>query len=255
MISKETGPFDNRSSAAGIGLRHFWFNANGKKVAYCYIRKNACSAFKQFICRTSEKGDFLSFDGSAFRFMRKFHTLASDQIGTCDEAIFVYRDPYDRLISTYINKFVQRTGNKDITGNFAKIVEKDPNTATFREFAQTYARSPFEVRDPHIRPQFEHLAPIRYSRAVPLMRVAAEMADLVGPALARRYFAKPTNATRYGSSGVKLYDTPSDVLHAAYLEQKTLPSKESLSDPELRAIVGENYAADMAMLARMLTSG
>ena len=45
---------DRRNKIISYGRAHFWFELGGKTYGYCYIRKNACSAFKKLICDTSD---------------------------------------------------------------------------------------------------------------------------------------------------------------------------------------------------------
>ncbi len=243
---------DNRSGPNKHELGHFWFNARGKRIAYCYIRKNACTAFKQIICETSSQANFSEFEGNQMTFMGEHHRLESTQeIMDCNERIFVYRDPNERLISLYINKFVSRDQNDHIFRRFEEETNLSPDKASFRDFVMVYCREPFELKDPHVRPLEHHLARVKYTWAIPMSELSAAMEVLLGRVTAKQYFSVPTNSTSYGSDADSLFDQPSCDLRQRLLKSGKLPSKRSMMDKELEQVVRQRYSCDYELVERL----
>lgn len=247
--TKKKSTYDNRSSGSTRASSHFWFRVGNRKFAYCYIRKNACSSFKRFICNISGASDITAYKQSAYSFMREFHSLATvEAIEECDEVILVYRDPYDRLVSTFVNKFVQRSGNKGIFQSYRNKTGNDPGQTSFRTFVTGYCSPPWPALDPHVRSQKHHLAPVLYTQAIAMADVHARMARLIGSQLADEHFARPVNATNYGTGPSASCDTLSEDLHRSFAATGQLPSRASLDDHELAAIVAERYRQDYLLI-------
>lgn len=77
------------------GDYHLRLPIGGKRIVYAYIRKNACSAFKAAVgMPEAHVGQLVD----AFRW-RPWQPR--------DAAIFVYRDPVERLVSLYRNKVLE----------------------------------------------------------------------------------------------------------------------------------------------------
>ncbi|WP_173508503.1 MULTISPECIES: sulfotransferase family 2 domain-containing protein [unclassified Aliiroseovarius] len=148
-------------------VEHYWFEANGKRFAYAYIRKNACTAFKTLICETSRRADFVETGLRPMRFMNKYHRIKTRrQLDQCHTRLFVYRDPYGRLVSAYLNKFVARKGHEDIFQRYQSATGQHPDDTSFRDFVTRYCIPPFSQRDKHVRPQASRLLDLPYDHAI-----------------------------------------------------------------------------------------
>lgn len=170
--------FDNRLSLQR-GDFHFSLPTGGKRFIYAYIRKNGCSAFKRAVGLPSDAHVAAMIERYEWRPFRRRH----------DGAIFVWRDPLDRLLSLYKNKILDAQHNGDIWRTYCKTMAEEPSTfERFVEFATTGA-------DPHCIPQYKHLKPLRYTHAIELSELGAAMADLVGEEAARP-FQHPVNASK-----------------------------------------------------------
>lgn len=223
---------------------HYWFDAGGKKFGYCYIRKNGCSAFKDLITKTSVVEPFESFPGTPLNFMNAYHKIEDYRIfDNCDQIILVYRDPYMRLVSAYANKFVARSGNKDIFQNYRDIVGSEPEKATFREFVSEYCKD-FGNRDPHIRPQLFHCLPIRYNLVIKLEDLCTSMESAVGPDLAGKYFSIKNNETVHDQKFGSVIDHTSEELHRKFLANGLVPTKDAFFSEELLRTVKNRYECD-----------
>ncbi|MBK5945381.1 hypothetical protein CCR83_02690 [Rhodobacter veldkampii DSM 11550] len=177
-------------------------NDDGKKVFYTYIRKNACSAFKLLMRQRS--------NASGPR--GEFEFRVDPNTDSWDHSLFIYRDPFDRTVSTYFNKFVDRKGNEDIFSNFSIITSRDPVTASFRDFVNYLTSASFSKLDPHVWPQKSHLADITYTDPVPMGTVHSWFARTL-PSLAST-FERPINPSSISTAHTldNLCDIPANQL-------------------------------------------
>jgi hypothetical protein len=157
------GMFNNRF-ALQRGDYHFTLPIGGKRIGYAYIRKNGCTAFK----RAVGIGSGAPIGELVVQF--KWRPWLRH-----DATIFVWRDPVERLVSLYRNKFLDHQDNGAILQAYrAAMAEDHPSDfERFVEFAIMGA-------DPHCLPQRKHLKPIRYTHAIELPRLYEEMVTIVG---------------------------------------------------------------------------
>ena len=231
---------------------HFAFECNNQKVVYSYIRKNASSAFKRLMAdqcgfRSTSRGneDLMAF------LSRNCRANYRTDIRKADRTIFVYRDPYERLASLYINKFVQQSGCHDIFASYEAITNKDPLTATFNDFVFDYLDPDFQKLDPHVLPQRSCLLPIVYTDAIPLSELRESVRSLFGAEIADRHFGRKVNASseRPAAADKEFQDspdTPASEMNKSYADSGFLPAKEALlASPVIRSRIEELYRNDM----------
>lgn len=234
--------------------KHFRVDAGGETLVFCYIRKNASSAFKALAIELSPARARLGDYASGYDFLRARHRAASLTAAT--RAVLAVRDPVERLVSTFRNKFVQRIGAAGIFASYRDVAGAEPEAARFEDFVLRYLLAPGARLDPHVAPQVAHLLPARYTEATPLAGLHDVMAGIVGPELAARHFAAPVNATRTfdGAPGAEVgmetraWIRPSGELHAAFLRDGRLPAPAALLAPHLVEAAAAFYAADAALL-------
>lgn len=117
--------YDNRSCTTPPSSPSFHLEVNGKRIAYTYIRKNACSAFKELFKYYSDHS--FPSDRNPIETMLKHHRIKSlEEARNTEFQVAVLRDPYERAVSLYKNKFIQRSGHEDIFKNFKKVTGVDP---------------------------------------------------------------------------------------------------------------------------------
>lgn len=238
--------YDLRGTPDCIGSRHFWIAHNGRSIGFCYIRKNACSAFKALVLRESPHRDALDPALPEFRFLRAHHTAKLGRLARCDHVILVVREPVGRLVSAFRNKFVQGAGNDSLFASFRAVTGRDPETASFRNFVDHYLARPDATLDKHVRPQADHLMAVHYTDAVTLEHLHAAMLPIFGRETADRYFAVPRNSSR-GSDPLEpgaAADLPAGTLHRHYAETGRLPSDAALVLPDLAERCAALYARD-----------
>jgi hypothetical protein len=167
--------FDNRLSL-GRGRLHLTFTLGNKRIAYAYIRKNGCSAFKRALGYDPAVDVEVVAAGHAYR------------RGRHDATIFVWRDPLDRMVSLYKNKILERRNADYLLAAYREAMGEEPSSfERFTEFACM-------EKDPHCWRQRDHLMRLRYTHAIPLHRLHEAMCSIVGPQAAEP-FAVKANAT------------------------------------------------------------
>lgn len=126
------------------GKLHLAFEIESKRIVYCYIRKNASSAFKKLIIASSPFSDLVQPHDNSINFLFRHHKSSFPQdISNADHTIFVYRDPIERIVSLFKNKFIQQIGASDILKNYSKITGRDSRNDSFRDFVNYYLTSGF----------------------------------------------------------------------------------------------------------------
>lgn len=164
-------PFDNRLSFRS-GRLHLAFQLGDKRIAYAYIRKNGCSAFKRA----------LGYDPST-----DVEVVAADHAyrrGHYDATIFVWRDPVERMVSLFKNKILERKNADYLIASYRNVMGEEPSDfERFVDFACLEA-------DPHCWRQRDHLLRLRYTHAIPLHRLHDAMCSIVGQQAAEPFAAK-----------------------------------------------------------------
>jgi sulfotransferase famil protein len=223
------------------------------RVGYCYIRKNACSVFTRLIL---DLAPGLRPEGEkALRFMTRHHRLDYAGIADCAHVVFVIRDPFERLVSGFVQQVVNRALGPypELEGSVRALTGKTRAELSFADFVEGYLGSEDFARiNVHFTPQVAHLAPIRYTAVLHDRSLAADAVHVFGPAIAGRYFQKPVNAT---GQIARHRDPDAAVMPAGELRRRldatgSLPDRADLLTPPLAAQLARIYAADVALFAR-----
>ncbi|KJZ18500.1 sulfotransferase family 2 domain-containing protein [Loktanella sp. S4079] len=235
----------------GQGRNHFALRVNDRLLGYCYIRKNACSSFKRMFLDLSPAQADRRPDERPIDFMRRHHVMHEADFDQCDHLIVVYRDPVERIMSMFRNKFIAVNGAEDIHRNFVALEGREPVNASFRYFVERYLQRDFKRLDRHVQPQSVHLRRAVYTDVIPVKGLYDHMINVVGPELAGQYFKRPVNRT----SDVKLVDFPGAAdmpirdIRQEYAVHGHMPDDASLLSLSLRQTLEQRYAVDYAMIA------
>lgn len=224
---------------------HYLFEIGGQTIAYCYIRKNACSAFKRMIL------DQAGYEGAwddAIDFLARFNppSLAAAKAATW--RIYVYRDPFERMASLFRNKLVAREGSSDFIANFEHVTGSDADNATFELFVTNYLTS--KPGDPHTWTQASQLLPMSYNIVSTLDTLFEDMRPVVGDDIANRYFATAANRSSQALYDDTSFDVPVRLLRKRHSATGELPSSTALGRPVLRNRVERLYADDYSLAPR-----
>jgi len=243
--------FDNRTSLSKYGLstiqygldrianqgkNHFVVDLPSLRLGYCYIRKNACTSFKNMFMEMAPKAMERQTDQRPIDFMRQNMRLRRKDIATCDRLIFVYRDPIERVVSLYKNKFIVRNGNTNIFGTYEKLTGSRPEKASFQTFVTDYFKNDFSLLDRHVLPQQHHLYHSYYTDAVPMEQLHSRMRGAIGEELADKYFLYRSNASTTTETSIDFGDvsrTSSAELFDSYSKSGALPDNTQLLTKKL----------------------
>ena len=237
----------------GIGRNHFMLRVGDMTLGYCYLRKNACSSFKQMFLDLSPAAEARETDARPIDFMRAHHRMRESDLARCDHMVIVYRDPVQRFMSMFRNKFIATKGATDILDNFTRLEGQPPDSASFRQVVTRYLQHDLARLDRHLQPQAIHLRRTIYTDVVAIDNLHARMTAILGAPIADRYFKRPVNR----SSDISLRpvqgaaDLPVSALRALYHDEGYSPDDDSFLAEDLRAALRDRYAADYEMIARI----
>lgn len=244
------------------------FISRTARVLYCPIGKNACSFLKSQMIHISDvpHADYMIHDVH----MLTDHVRTGMQLGDYPrdevEAVIdspdyfrfaLLRDPCDRLLSAYIEKFVL---NRNTPGNIrhARSVVVPVQSAlgmeapdfdrgiTFRDFVTWIISAPARQLDPHWRPQALYLAGMSYDRLYGFDEMDALIEDLEarsGTSLVRQ----PRNTT--GSGTGTLHPGAADLQPAEIMVLPRL-SRESFLEDSLIADISNYFREDYGLLEK-----
>ncbi len=236
------------------------------KIIYCPIPKNASSFLKLFMVENSnQKMRYAQLNEDIHRFVRRSGTdpllekdspLLQDFSYLNHEEYFkfaILRNPLDRLVSAYLNKFVKTHPNPP---NFAQHVIKDVHLSldmnpdikrsiNFSQFIHYLASSDDFSLDYHWYPQYLFLG-------LDLFKFdyigQFERMDLVFQQLEKKFAIKidsqkrgPVNTYASIENGEKLHEKyPEELSHL-----NGFPKAPQLYTPELEELVRVRYAKDI----------
>lgn len=261
---------NGRKTALGWPLSQVFVSPKAR-VLYCPIGKNACTFLKSQMARISalKDSDFI---------LKNIHVvtdLATTGLQLSDYApetaaamiadpafvrIAMLRDPFERLLSAYIEKFVLGRGhpaNIAHTSSITDLVYKergqDPDYGrgiTFAEFVGMLVRQPAEALDTHWRPQHLYLAGISYDR---IFRFD-EMNQLVDLLEARSGLKLPRQARNATGSGEGLPVSGASAMLPAALAAQPRIHRSSFLTPELAHAIRTFFKDDYAILDKLTHS-
>ena len=223
-------------------------NECGKHILYTYIRKNACSSFKRHM-------DFRVIDktGGGLAKYKEFKIDAKNyNWREFDVRIFVYRDPVDRVISAFVNKFVEGRGASDIIEKTLTAGSAGLKEFTFEDFCKhIIAAHDFRSLDPHLWPQAAHLLDVEYTHQIPIGRLYEQMSEILAPGSAEAF------CTRVNASGGSGQRFDGDLSAATVEEIQDLMadgkrlSKGNFRTSSLVEALEARYEQDFAMIKRI----
>jgi hypothetical protein len=170
------------------------------KVLYCPIAKNACTSLKRTMVRISDipmKEEILSGGVHVMTDQNntgiqlcEFHVEKVNEI-LADTAYFTFvviREPFERMLSAYIEKFVMNRKDKAqwrhtgavvaaVQGCGVDDVDYDRGI-TFRAFVEHVVSQPPKKLDTHWRPQFLYLEGVPYAHVYTVRDIARLTEDL-----------------------------------------------------------------------------
>ena len=236
-----------------IGKSHYRMTTNQFDISYCYIRKNACSSFKNFFRELTDETIRKDYS-SSLALMDSVYRVNKASAADATSRIVVLRDPVERFFSAIKNKLIQQKGHTDLFLDFHKNTGRDLNSVSISDFLNLYIlQHKLKTLDPHFHTQISHMHGIEYNCVIKIDQLFEHMKKIVPANLADRYFKSPSNSTALqGHNQYKWWinSQSSSVLelHNEYCRTKIMPSiSEILSYDEILKIQ-ELYKEDYWLL-------
>ena len=240
-----------------------YFFSRDKKIIYCPIGKNACTFFKQVMVKLAEHPhqEFILHNVH----MLTDHVSTGMQLSDCDmddvEPILsdpnhfkfaILRDPAQRLLSAYIEKFVKnRQAHENVIYHTSPVIRAvqakeglvDPDYflgISFRSLVEYIVQQPKENLDPHWCPQYLYLGDYEWSNLYTfdmLPQAVTDLEQISGMKLS----APPANKS---GSGIGNPHSGADQLLPCELDKLPMIAKESFLTPEICTLLNDYYARD-----------
>ncbi len=245
------------NSSDGEIHSHFGITVAGQSIAYCYIRKNACSAWKRLFFEESPSPYRPSDWSHEIEFLAQNHNLRSiAEIERHDRRVVVLRDPVERYVSAFISLFIVTPPQPilQLRRLSLRLMGRDIEDVSFDMLLDNHlpGRHPRPRRlERHFWPQVWHFAPVTYTDVIDIDRLAPAMKAMFGDAMGARYFDRPVNAT----ATVPAYDDPdvtslpARVLRERFAATGALPAKSSFLGGGRNDMIRSAYASDDALYA------
>lgn len=235
------------------------------KLMYLPIAKNACSSTKRLVANlgglTLDPGQDIHFtldkQNTGLQFKDRTEADLRAAFASPDWMRFmIFRDPMDRLVSAYVEKFVNNRKNPEQWATCREVIKTVFGTAdptpedfahgiTFREFSEfILSRNPKDLNS-HWQPQTFYMGhvPLTHMYDVKALdQLSVDLKDHVGTDIDLPHINMSRSTDRkltYLKTAVDLL--PEDLPNAHSL------SIESFLDESLHARLSEYYAADLSI--------
>ena len=235
------------------------------KFIYCAIPKNASSSLMKSIVALENTSKTKEISNSSRDTIRKYVEMnyalstytykdAERIAGNNYFKFVVVRNPWARLVSTYLNLFVRlhEHGNlndlvissvKYIRGK--KPIDKNSINISFQEFVQYVCHEKDEHLDQHCIPQYLFLGDIEFD-FVARMENLIEDLNYIQNKLEISLELPKLNVTKYASSSMDKNDA--SILYPDKLRNlNKLPNYQAFYNLELIEMVGQRYKKDIEM--------
>lgn len=239
-------------------LEKYYLVNHKYKLVYCPIPKNACTFFKTLMVELSDEcTDFKNSSYDIHKYIRatqsKIKLTSFSYIENQNYLkLVILRNPFERLVSAYLNKFV-RINKKtpivqkvidDVYNNFDLKREKD-SSITFSQFIDYLSRTEDYDLNEHWRPQHTFLGTnlVEFDLVFQLENLDSALEKLETQLGIKIDNKKTKNRTKYVliNSDDHFYDKYPQELQA----YSGLPKAAKFYTPELENLVRVRYARDI----------
>ena len=239
-------------------IESYYIVSHQHKIIYCPIPKNACTFFKKVVLENSEhKSSFQESGLDVHRYIRQNEAKLTNFAYLSDPEylkIAIIRNPFDRLVSAYLNKFVRHKKPTKIVSSvieniyrFNKLKPDYQRSVTFSDFVNYLARTEDYFLNEHWRSQYFFLGMglVNFNLLDSLENVDSIVRKLESRIGKKIDLGKTKNQTDYDR------DIAKKNWHTMYPQQlrklDRLPTASSLYTAELKAIVKSRFALDIKM--------
>lgn len=236
------------------------------RFIYCPIHKNASSSLIKAILAASnsrKKNEILQSSRNTIRlYVDLNYTFANstyaEALKTVNSDYFkfvIVRNPWTRLVSTYLNLFVRLFEKKRVTQlarDSAKYIygendfEKYEDSITFVQFVNYLCNTDDKYIDPHCKSQHFFLGGVKYDFIGRMENLSHDL-EYIKNKLNLDLELPKVNKTDYSLSLEKI-NNYSNLSPSQLRSLETgLPSYQNFYTPELIDLVGQRYAKDIEM--------
>lgn len=225
---------------------HFVFPIEGVQFGYLYLRKNGCSTFRNLMEMSAREND-LGSSHSVFK-MPSLSAFSSSRY-----RLAILRDPVERIVSCWNNKFIQQYGHKDMMQNFSQLCSIPEENITFVEYVTNYVRLAGSTKmDVHLLPQSMYMFPLNlYTNIYFLSELNSEIRKIIPV----KVFAKVFGQLRNNTSQFLASPTTSDiasmpvaVLRKKFEKTNTIPNFRDIIDENMLEIIQDVYSEDYKLI-------
>jgi hypothetical protein len=222
------------------------------RLAYTYIPKNACTSFKRTFGTAQ---GWLGSTPSAHTMRVSWWLIGFASYPRVQERVVVIRDPFDRVLSAYLNRFLMdgEDSARDHamkTGLGASLdAGSTADDVTFADFVKYLASTPNRRLNEHWRPQSDFLLG-EYTRLIRFEHIPEDTAFLAELGLTLPHRGVNTSTIRQ-DLGSYWGDRKAIQLRKLRRRRRILPAAENMYDDRLRALVVDRFAADVDLVRRM----
>lgn len=231
------------------------------KILYCPIPKNACTFFVRLILDNSPVAEeYRSSDLDPHEFRRRNAALRMRNATPLTAPDFlrflILREPIDRLVSAYLNKFVRNINYRQARlatekYRFRRGMPSSDKFLSFAQFVEFLAAESPRKFDVHWRPQHLLVQPfVKYFDEIVTMESIPEVVELLSHRFGRNLPCLPTpNRNEYLQYPLadKLFDAPPNELR----ELTKMPTPSSLLTDQLKDLAERIYRDDLDFYRRM----
>lgn len=259
VISRWFRPPDDRTTFTLTPRHRKRFLVNlSHKILYCPIEKNSCTLFKRILILNSEfSKQFIASTLDPHTFLKQTGLMKPENATPFQDADYlrfiIVREPLERIVSAYMNKFVRSKRYKialKITQDYRRQFDQpyDENRLlNFSEFVQHISEQTNQEMDVHWRPQIDFVRhEIELFQYKVTMKRIAEFISILSRRMGVELDASKTaNQNHYAAypPGMNFHITPPEELR----QLKSVPEADSLLTPELRNVLTRRYARDIEL--------
>ena len=250
--------------------RHFYFVNHNYRFVYCSIPKNACTLFKTFTLENSNDKAFRKESDNIHTYIaRKNREIKLKDLSILNDKSYfkfvILRNPFDRLLSAYLDKFVNRRHPEQLAEFAKKVIKKIYNSRglevdyyrgiTFSQLVYYLCNTEDIFLDQHLKPQYLFLGSIKFEYYGQFERLN-EVITYIENRFNVKIDQKVSNHRTLYSNPVELKNNLNyHDLYASDLRELNLrPRTKQIYTPKLIDLVKQKYARDIEIYTSQFSS-